>query len=114
MAGNTYEIINGRSDFQNDSFVQYLNTVAPALVGDTSDISQSQSRVARSKSPVIHGNIAEELNNYDVVPLQGRPGSNLGVRRATSSCSNHQKSLNQSGALLEAANSQLTARFSQF
>ena len=62
----------------------------------------------------MHGNIAEELNNYDVMPLQGQAASNLGVRRATSSCATHQRSLKESGALLEATNSQLTARFSQF
>ena len=53
----------------NDSFARYLNNVAPQLVHETSDIS-CISKVTNGRSVTktpIHGNIAEEVNNFDVL-----------------------------------------------
>ena len=65
----TQDLPIGRSDY-NDSFARYLANVSPNLIHDTNDIS-CISKITNSgpnTKPILHRNIAEELNNFDSVP----------------------------------------------
>ena len=71
---------NNRADDNSESFVRYLNNVAPGLVYEASDISYisrttTMPHNAADKSArrdYLHGNIADELNNYDDAVQQRR------------------------------------------
>ena len=104
----THDLAQGRSDY-NDSFVRYLQSAAPQLIHETSDIScVSNNNNIINGTTLKHKNIAEELNNYDVV----QPHKRLVSTKRNLSSTPH---LDQSvGVLLDPANSQMTARFSQY
>ena len=66
----THDLPVGRSDY-NDSFARYLANVSPNLIHDTNDISciSKMTTSGPNTKPILHGNIAEELNNFDSGPL---------------------------------------------
>ena len=67
----THDLPIGRSDY-NDSFARYLANVSPNLVQETNDISYISKKTTSGPTtkPLLHGNIAEELNNFDAGPQQ--------------------------------------------
>ena len=110
----THDLPIGRSDY-NDSFARYLANVSPNLMHETSDIS-CISKITTSgpnkKQMMLHGNIAEELNNFDTQPP--RPASTI-IRNSSGAprLMNNQNLQNNDPATI-LGNSQMTARFSQF
>lgn len=109
----TQDVPNGGRIDYNDSFARYLANVSPNLMHETSDIScisKMTTSGPNTKPMLFHGNIAEELNNFDTQPP--RPATTL-IKSSTPMAP---RLLNQHGndpaAIL--GNSQMTARFSQF
>ena len=68
--------LNNRVDENSESFVRYLNNVAPGLVYEASDIScvsrtttmahaNGHADKSANQREILHSNIADELNNYE-------------------------------------------------